>query len=64
MMIGEFDFNDIFHPEDPDADDAIQYKGSTYAIFIAFLVTMAIIVMNLLVSVTSRKIHATNLSLW
>ena len=49
-MIGEFDFNDIFHPDDPDAADSIQFPNTSYVIFIAFLVLMAIIVMNLLVS--------------
>ena len=61
MMIGEFDFNDVFHPDNPDDPTSIQFKGATYAIFVSFLVLMAIIVMNLLVS-TENKNPVTSLS--
>ena len=57
MMIGEFDFNDIFHPDDPDAADSIQFPNTSYVIFIAFLVLMAIIVMNLLVREAAFLLH-------
>lgn len=43
MMIGEFDYNDIFHGE----DDMHYYL--TYVLFCSFLVIMTIIIMNLLV---------------
>lgn len=49
MMIGEFDFDTIFHPPDRLAPDALQYEYMTYTLFVAFLILMAIIVMNLLV---------------
>ena len=49
MMIGEFDFDDTFHPQDPDDD--VTYEGTTYTLFIFFAILVSIIVMNLLVSV-------------
>ena len=45
MMIGEFDFDSIFH-----GDDELLYPAASYAIFIIFLIIMSIIIMNLLVS--------------
>ena len=48
MMIGELDFMDTFHPDDLDEDPP--YEGVTYAIFIIFVIFVAIIIMNLLVS--------------
>ena len=52
MMIGEMEFTGIFHEnEDSTAyDDQLFYEESTYAIFILFLIILAIIIMNLLVS--------------
>ncbi|XP_052810784.1 transient receptor potential cation channel subfamily A member 1 homolog isoform X1 [Mya arenaria] len=44
MMIGEFDYNDIFHS---DTDD--MHYWLTYVIFCVFLLVMTIIIMNLLV---------------
>lgn len=43
MMIGEFDYNDIFHGE-----DEVHY-WLTYVLFCSFLIVMTIIIMNLLV---------------
>ncbi|XP_053397533.1 transient receptor potential cation channel subfamily A member 1 homolog isoform X2 [Mercenaria mercenaria] len=43
MMIGEFDYNDIFHGEDD------MHYWLTYVLFCAFLIVMTIIIMNLLV---------------
>ena len=43
MMIGEFDYNDIFHGEDE------MHYWLTYVLFCAFLLIMTIIIMNLLV---------------
>lgn len=43
MMIGEFDYNDIFHGEDD------MHYWLTYVLFCAFLLVMSIIIMNLLV---------------
>ena len=55
MMIGEMDFTDIFHGDQDDGagvEDQVFYEETTYAIFVAFLILMAIILMNLLVSIT------------
>lgn len=53
-MIGEMDFSDVFH-SDPVADGkevALFFPESTYAIYVCFLILIALIVMNLLVSRT------------
>ena len=61
MMIGEFEFDTIFHEqtyinynEDPNTEDyfltATYYEGVTYTVFTIFLVIMSILIMNLLVS--------------
>lgn len=42
-MIGEFDYNDIFHGEDD------MHYWLTYVLFVSFLIVMTIIIMNLLV---------------
>lgn len=46
MLIGEFEFTDIFH------DDYLkpQFEYMTYIMFVIFLVFGSIIIMNLLVS--------------
>ena len=43
-MIGEFDFDDMFHSPD------FTVPGATWVIFIVFLIIMTLILMNLLVS--------------
>ena len=43
MMIGEFDFDDLFHNQD------IKYASISYIFFVVFVLIMTIIVMNLLV---------------
>ena len=48
MMIGEFDYGDMFFPE--EEDDEIVYEATTYAVFLLFAFIVSIIVMNLLVS--------------
>ena len=48
MMIGEFDFNDIFHAE--EEEEEVQYKTTSYIVFVLFMVVMGIIILNLLVS--------------
>ena len=61
MMIGEFEFDAIFHTqtyinyeEDINSDqyflEATYYEGVLYAVFTVFLVIMSILIMNLLVS--------------
>ncbi len=52
MMVGELEFASIFLDASADADanvDVLPYAPFTLAFFIAFMVVMAIIVMNLLV---------------
>ncbi len=58
MMIGEMDFNDMFHPDSEDDNSThsvvynkrLHYENSTYTLFISFLILMSVIIMNLLVS--------------
>lgn len=45
MMIGEFDFDNLFNSE-PD----VIVPGATWFIFVVFLIIMTLILMNLLVS--------------
>ncbi|XP_041463333.1 transient receptor potential cation channel subfamily A member 1 homolog isoform X1 [Lytechinus variegatus] len=59
MMIGEFEFDSIFHTQtyldQPDLTQQedflgnVYYEGITYVIFVVFVVIMSIIIMNLLV---------------
>lgn len=50
MMIGEIEFEDLFHGEASDFETEMYYEGITYFIFITFLCVATIIIMNLLVS--------------
>jgi hypothetical protein len=55
MMVGEYNYDDIFH------DDAYTNKfdvGVTYIFFIAFLIVMSIIIVNLLVGLAVDDIKA------
>ncbi|GFS41325.1 transient receptor potential cation channel subfamily A member 1 homolog [Trichonephila inaurata madagascariensis] len=45
MMIGEIEFDAIFN----EPDNKVYFKGPTYALFIIFLLIMAVIIMNLLI---------------
>lgn len=45
MMIGEIEFDGIFN----DPENKVYFKGPTYALFVIFLLIMAVIIMNLLV---------------
>lgn len=56
MMIGEFEFDSIFFPE--DCENALPYPVSTTILFVVFLVVMAIIIMNLLVGLAVDDIKA------
>ena len=51
MMIGEFDYTDIFYGDQLDF-----YPEITYIMFVVFMIIMSIIIMNLLVR-NSRKLH-------
>ena len=48
MMSGEFDYGDIFFPE----DSSTAYPGLTYAFFIIFFILLSIILLNLLVGLS------------
>ncbi|KAJ8026830.1 Transient receptor potential cation channel subfamily A member 1-like [Holothuria leucospilota] len=70
MMIGEFEYDTIFHSQDyltsPDLDKAsdvyflekLFYPGSTYTIFVVFAIIMSILIMNLLVGLAVDDIKA------
>ena len=45
-MLGEIDFNDLFHP----SEDGLNYEEMTYFFFVIFLIVMSIVLMNLLVA--------------
>ena len=47
MMIGEFEFDTIFNPEDGNRP---LYTETAYIVFIIFVIVMSILIMNLLVS--------------
>ncbi len=50
MMIGEFDYGSLFDfGTGEGGQESARFETSTYVVFVAFLVLMAIIVMNLLV---------------
>ena len=53
MMIGEFDYGDMFFNE--EEDEKIVYEGTTYAVFLLFAFLVSIIVMNLLVGVSDTE---------
>ena len=60
MMVGEIDFNNIFHPKD---DHEIDYNA-TIILFVGFLILVSILVVNLLVGLAVDNIkgvleHAT-----
>ncbi|KAL8579599.1 hypothetical protein ACOMHN_025552 [Nucella lapillus] len=54
MMIGEFDFDTIFN----DSSNRIDYAAVSYILFIAFLIVMSILLMNLLVGLAVDDIKA------
>lgn len=68
MMIGEFEFDSIFYSMgsyDPNSDSLLDkhknklyYPGVSYALFVVFLVLMAILVTNLLVGLAVDDIKA------
>ena len=51
MMIGEFEFGDVFLAEgsSTDHDQQVYYEQITYCLFVFFMVIMSILIMNLLV---------------
>ena len=50
MMIGEYEFNGIFYPDDELAFSTFQYYTVlSYIIFVIFVIVMSLIIMNLLV---------------
>ena len=49
MMIGEFEFDDMFFDNPDNHMERLPYKGFTMVYFLVFMVVMPIIIMNLLV---------------
>ncbi len=53
MMIGEFDYGDIFfdNPNDPETQHyaLLPYRTTTILLFVIFMMIMSILIMNLLV---------------
>ena len=67
MMTGEFDFDNVFYgmgsydPSDSASDvhkKTVYYSAMSYALFVVFLVLMAILVTNLLVGLAVDDIKA------
>lgn len=59
MMIGEFEFGDIFLSDtDNELNDEINLKPASYIIFIIFVFVMTVIIMNLLVGLAVDDIKA------
>ena len=56
MMVGEFEFNDLFFPG--EADSRLPYPNVTIWLFAAFVIIMAIIIMNLMVGLAVDDIKA------
>ena len=54
MMSGEFDYGDIFYPEDAAS---APYPGMTYAFFIVFFILLALILLNLLVGLSVSDVN-------
>ncbi len=57
MMIGEFDYNDIFHTL-PLSNENPHYEEITYFFFITFLIVMSIVLMNLLIGLAVDDVGA------
>ena len=57
-MIGEFEFDNIFFSNSNEPGDKLNYPGVSYALFVVFLVLMAILVTNLLVGLAVDDIKA------
>lgn len=55
MMIGELEFDNIFHSGDPSM---LPYPEVTYVLFVLFLILMTILVMNLLLGLAVDDIKA------
>ena len=60
MMIGEFEYDAIFfeHDTHDDARRVLPYKPLTILFFLAFVIIMPIIIMNLLVRKRTYKFDA------
>ena len=54
MMIGEFEFDDIFN----SPDNKVFYTATSYTLFGVFVIVMTIIIMNLLVGLAVDDIKA------
>ena len=61
MMIGEFEFDDLFFDnlsQQGQVTDALPYPTASLVFFLGFMVIMSIIVMNLLVGLAVDDIKA------
>ncbi|XP_050405831.1 transient receptor potential cation channel subfamily A member 1 homolog [Patella vulgata] len=60
MMIGEFEFGDVFNTEvtSNDAADQVYMPEVSYLLFVVFMILMSIIIMNLLVGLAVDDIKA------
>ena len=56
MMIGEFEYEGIFHNDDDD--QMPEFPNLTYAFFVAFLIIMSIIIVNLLIGLAVDDIKS------
>ena len=50
MMIGEFEFDDLFFDNPSDKPEVLPYSIFTMIFFLGFMIVMPILIMNLLVS--------------
>ena len=59
MMVGEMDFTDLFHSDQEDDSHEVQvyFPEITYAVFIAFLIFLSLIIMNLLTALAIRDVN-------
>ncbi|KAI0226875.1 hypothetical protein LSAT2_022672 [Lamellibrachia satsuma] len=58
MMIGEFEFENIFYNQNDVHKETLYYSAISYTLFVIFLVLMAILVTNLLVGLAVDDIKA------
>ena len=56
LMLGEMDYAATFHSHGDTFVETVFYKLTTYALLIAYLVLMSIVVLNLLVRITSADV--------
>ena len=55
MMIGEFEFDEIFNVIKPNSEEEVFYSAASYALFTVFIILMTVLIMNLLVSINFSR---------